>query len=180
MHEVHQDLVLLDATLPDHLHCALNICFDVLGEEDLPERALPKDFEELIVCMDVANLLVALEILEIKKSPVLFLQLLGVSDGKVGVLVLLLRGPHIPPLAGPAERDFNLTSAGPILPAACFNQVSHLFIHRLSQIMITHHPLHPSGRLAACRFSQGSQRGRGGHFLCLLRYLYPKLPAPPS
>ena len=83
MHEIHQNLMLLDAPLSDDLDCALNISFDVLGEEDLPEGALPKDFEELIVSMYVINLLVALEILEIEESPVLFLQLLGVIDGQV-------------------------------------------------------------------------------------------------
>lgn len=120
VHEVHQNLMLLDAPLPDDLDCALNISFDVLGEEDLPEGALPKDFEELIVSMYVINLLVALEILEIEETPVLLLQLFGVIDGQVGVLVLLLRGPHLSSITWSAEIDFTgVTSSPPNLPAAC-------------------------------------------------------------
>ena len=118
VHQVHQNLMLLDAPLPDDLHCALNICFDVLGEEDLPEGALPKDLEELIVCVYVFNLLVALEVLEIEKAPVLLFQLLGVDDGQVGVLVLLLRGPHILPIAGSTEIDLSGLTFGTIVDAA--------------------------------------------------------------
>ena len=120
VHEVHQNLMLLDAPLPDDLHCALYICFDMLGEEDLPEGALAKDFEELIVSMYVLNLLVALEILETEEAPVLFFQLFGVIDGQVGVLVLLLRGPHFSSITGSAEIYFTgVTSCPPNLAAAC-------------------------------------------------------------
>ena len=118
MHEVHQNLMLLDTPLPDDLHCALNICFDVLGEEDLPEGALAKDFEELIVSMYVINLLVALEILEIEEAPVLFFKLLVVIDGQVGVLVLLLRGPHFSSITGSAEIDFTRVTSCPANLAA--------------------------------------------------------------
>ena len=75
VHEVDEDLVLIDFLLLDNLDSTLYICLLVLGPENFPEGACTERVRQLIVIENVVHFLEALVVFERDQTSVTLLSL---------------------------------------------------------------------------------------------------------